>query len=161
MSDPDPLLLTVRDAAQRLGVTPRTLKYYEERGIVTPSRSDGRYRLYSESDLATYQRVLRLRSLGFSIDATREILKRPQELLHEGKAGYSTEALRDIASAVSQQREALVRRISDVRKELQEAEAIRDDLTDDLNYLMRRIEGATSESMAGERLAMRERRKKN
>ena len=44
-------LLTVRDAAERLGVTPRTLKYYEERGLVVPSRSEGRYRLYDTADL--------------------------------------------------------------------------------------------------------------
>ena len=50
-NDTPPSLLTVSDAASRLGVTPRTLKYYEERGLVTPSRSGGRYRLYDEADL--------------------------------------------------------------------------------------------------------------
>ena len=58
-------LLTVSDAASRLGVTPRTLKYYEERGAVTPSRSEGRYRLYDEADLERFARILRLRALGF------------------------------------------------------------------------------------------------
>jgi DNA-binding transcriptional MerR regulator len=57
-------LLTVSDAAARLGVTPRTLKYYEERGLVTPSRSGGRYRLYDEAALERFARILRLRALG-------------------------------------------------------------------------------------------------
>lgn len=65
MSSVKPALLTIRDAAERLHVTPRTLKYYEERGLVTPNRSEGRYRLYSEHDLEKFSRILRLRSLDF------------------------------------------------------------------------------------------------
>lgn len=58
---------------------PRTLKYYEERGLVTPSRSEGRYRLYDENDLERFGRILRLRSLGFSLHGIVEMLKRPLE----------------------------------------------------------------------------------
>ena len=77
MSKDHPTLLTVRDAADRLNVTPRTLKYYEERGLVSPTRSEGRYRLYDEDDLERFARILRLRSLGFSLQGITEMLKRP------------------------------------------------------------------------------------
>jgi hypothetical protein len=63
--------ITVRDAAARLGVTPRTLKYYEELGIVVPVRSEGGYRLYEQADLDKLARVLRMRSLGFSLRSSR------------------------------------------------------------------------------------------
>lgn len=78
-------LLTVSDAASRLGVTPRTLKYYEERGLVTPSRSEGRYRLYDEADLERFARILRLRALGFSLHGITEMLKRPLEETGDGR----------------------------------------------------------------------------
>ena len=96
MSTDSPALLTVRDAAGRLGVTPRTLKYYEERGLVSPTRSEGRYRLYDEQDLQRFGRILRLRSLGFSLQGITEMLKRPLEPV-EGKQRFSTESLRQMA----------------------------------------------------------------
>ncbi|TKC90351.1 MerR family transcriptional regulator [Trinickia terrae] len=100
-------LLTVRDAAERLGVTPRTLKYYEERGLVTPSRSEGRYRLYDERDLERFGRILRLRSLGFSLTGIVEMLKRPLESVEGGRNRYPTQSLRQIRDALAEQIKAL------------------------------------------------------
>jgi MerR family transcriptional regulator, repressor of the yfmOP operon len=158
MSSQKPELLTIRDAADRLDVTPRTLKYYEERGLVTPSRSEGRYRLYSEADLEQFARILRLRSFGFSLQGITEILKRPLDAVHEGRSGYSMTSLREIESALSQQIEAVDARIAAVRRELKEAQAVRGELSDDLNYIQRRIGGEKQEDLFKERLA-RKRRK--
>jgi MerR family transcriptional regulator, repressor of the yfmOP operon len=158
MSSSRPTLLTIRDAAKRLDVTPRTLKYYEERGLVTPSRSEGRYRLYSEEDLDKFARILRLRSLGFSLQGITEILKRPLDAVNEGRSGYSMSSLRDIESALAQQLDAVDARIAAVRRELKEAQAVRGELSDDLNYIRRRIAGEKQEDLFKERLA-RKRRK--
>jgi MerR family transcriptional regulator, repressor of the yfmOP operon len=158
MSSSRPTLLTIRDAAERLDVTPRTLKYYEERGLVTPSRSEGRYRLYSEEDLDKFARILRLRSLGFSLQGITEILKRPLDAVNEGRSGYSMSSLRDIESALAQQLDAVDARIAAVRRELKEAQAVRGELSDDLNYIQRRIAGEKQEDLFKERLA-RKRRK--
>ncbi|SAK84374.1 MerR family transcriptional regulator [Caballeronia hypogeia] len=159
MSPTKPALLTVRDAAERLQVTPRTLKYYEERGLVTPTRSEGRYRLYSEQDLESFARVLRLRSLGFSLEGIVEMLKRPLETLGEGRTGYSAVSLREIEQALSQQIEAVDARIGAVRRELKEAQAVRGELAKDLDYLRRRIAGESKESLLQERLSARKPRK--
>jgi MerR family transcriptional regulator, repressor of the yfmOP operon len=146
-------LLTIRDAAERLNVTPRTLKYYEERGLVSPSRSEGRYRLYSEQDLEKFARILRLRSLGFSLQGITEILKRPLDAVNEGRSGYSMASLRDIKSALTQQLESVDARIASVRRELKEAQAVRGELSDDLEYIQRRIAGEKQEDLFKERLA--------
>jgi DNA-binding transcriptional MerR regulator len=156
----NPPLLTIRDAAERLKVTPRTLKYYEERGLVTPTRSEGRYRLYSEHDLERFARILRLRSLGFSLQGVVEMLKRPVEPVGDGRRGYSIDSLRQIGDALEQQIAALDARISAVRRELKEAQALRGELGDDLDYLRRRIAGETRETLAGHRIAARRRREK-
>ncbi|WP_168787894.1 MerR family transcriptional regulator [Paraburkholderia aromaticivorans] len=153
-------LITVRDAAKRLNVTPRTLKYYEERGLIMPIRSQGRYRLYSERDLENLARILRLSSLGFSLQAITEMLKRPLEPIGDGRRGYSVESLRQIGAALTQQIEAMDARISAVRRELKEAQSLRGELSDDLEYLERRIAGADSKDMIGERAAARKRREK-
>jgi MerR family transcriptional regulator, repressor of the yfmOP operon len=151
-------LLTIRDAADRLDVTPRTLKYYEERGLVTPSRSEGRYRLYSEADLEKFARILRLRSIGFSLQGITEILKRPFDAITDGRSGFSVASLREIESALSQQIEAVDTRIAAVRRELKEAQAVRSELSDDLTYIQRRIGGEKQEDLFKERLE-RKRRK--
>ncbi|BAN27068.1 transcriptional regulator MerR family (plasmid) [Caballeronia insecticola] len=146
------MLLTIRDAAERLQVTPRTLKYYEERGLVTPTRSEGRYRLYSEQDLEQFARILRLRSLGFSLQGIVEMLKRPMETLGEGRTGYSASSLREIEQALSQQIDAVDARIAAVRRELKEAQAVRGELARDLDYLRRRIAGESKEALLQERI---------
>ncbi|QBQ97479.1 MerR family transcriptional regulator [Paraburkholderia pallida] len=152
-------LLTVRDAAQRLNVTPRTLKYYEERGLVTPTRSEGRYRLYDEHDLEQFARILRLRALGFSLHGITEMLKRPLESVGDGRRRYSQDSLQQIADALAQQIDTLDARISAVRRELKEAQTVRTELADDLDYLRQRLAGVPSEALIGERLAATRRRK--
>jgi MerR family transcriptional regulator, repressor of the yfmOP operon len=154
-------LLTIRDAAERLNVTPRTLKYYEERGLVSPSRSEGRYRLYSEQDLEKFARILRLRSLGFSLQGITEILKRPLDAVNEGRSGYSMASLRDIKSALTQQLESVDARIASVRRELKEAQAVRGELSDDLEYIQRRIAGEKQEDLFKERLARKGRQQRS
>ncbi len=158
MSREDPPLLTVRDAAERLQVTPRTLKYYEERGLVTPSRSEGRYRLYDERDLEQFARILRLRALGFSLQGITEMLKRPLEPDVGGRRRYSLDSLQQIGTALAQQVEALDARIAAVRHELKEVQTVRAELSRDLDYVQRRLAGENADTLIDERLAERRKR---
>lgn len=150
MSNDSPALLTVRDAAERLGVTPRTLKYYEERGLVSPARSEGRYRLYDDNDLQRFGRILRLRSLGFSLHGITEMLKRPLEPVGGGHR-FSTESLRQIHDAIAGQVDALDARIQAMRRELKEAQKLRDELSPDLDYLKRRLAGENADALLEQR----------
>src|ERR1700742_2676936 len=150
MSKDSPTLLTVRDAAERLGVTARTLKYYEERGLVSPTRSEGRYRLYDEDDLKRFGRILRLRSLGFSLHSVTEMLKRPLEAV-DGGHRYSTESLKQIHDAIEQQVAALDARIESMRRELKEAQKLRAELSPDLDYLERRLAGENADALLEQR----------
>jgi DNA-binding transcriptional MerR regulator len=150
MSKDSSALLTVRDAAERLGVTPRTLKYYEERGLVSPTRSEGRYRLYDEEDLKCFGRILRLRSLGFSLHGITEMLKRPLEPV-DGGHRFSTESLQQIRDAIAQQVEALDARIETMRRELKEAQKLRAELSPDLDYLERRLAGENADALLAQR----------
>lgn len=155
MSQQNKNLMAIKEAAVRLGVTHRTLKYYEELGMVTPERSDGHYRLYSEDDLERFQRIIRLRSLGFALGTIKEILSRPVEKKESGASGYSHDTLCQIAAAIEGQLKTVSRRIEEGRREIREAEKVRKDLLSDLDYLNRRIAGESSEKLASERLAAR------
>jgi DNA-binding transcriptional MerR regulator len=64
--------------AKRLGVTTRTIRYYEELGLLGDGavRSNGAHRLFSESDIEHLQHVLRLRDLlGLSLEALVDIAR--------------------------------------------------------------------------------------
>ena len=87
--------------AERLGLSPRTLRYYEEVGLLNPaSYSAGGSRRYDEGD---FQRVLRIRELqavmGFNLEEIREILDaddRIAELGTEYRQGASDDRRRSI-----------------------------------------------------------------
>lgn len=160
MSDAPPtLLLTVRDAAERLGVTPRTLKYYEERGLVTPSRSEGRYRLYDAADLERFARILRLRALGFSLHGITEMLKRPLKPAGDGRRRYSDASLRDIHADLSQQIATRDARIAAAQRELKEVRALKKELQHDIDYVERRLAGENPDELIAQRRAAARARK--
>ncbi|WP_213954047.1 MULTISPECIES: MerR family transcriptional regulator [unclassified Variovorax] len=134
--------VTVREAAARLGVTPRTLKYYEERGIVVPMRSEGRYRLYEAADLEKLARALRMKSLGFSLTVITAMLQQPVDEAPEGGSSALSEAsLRKLHDTLGEQIAALDARMAQVRRELKEASALHAQLQRDQQYVERRLAG--------------------
>ncbi len=69
--------LRIETVAQRTGLTKRTIRYYEEIGLLSPSgRSEGGYRLFDEADVARLQRICALKdSAGLSLAEVSELLE--------------------------------------------------------------------------------------
>ena len=68
--------LRIGEVAERVGVTPRTIRYYEERGLLGPAagRAKGAHRLYTEADVVRLQELMRLRDLlGLSLEELVEL----------------------------------------------------------------------------------------
>jgi len=66
-------VFTIGELARECGITARTLRFYEEKGLLNPRR-DGLERLYSRRDRARLKYVLMGRNVGFSLDEVREML---------------------------------------------------------------------------------------
>jgi DNA-binding transcriptional MerR regulator len=66
-------LVTVNEVAEELGVTPRALRFYEEKGLVVPLRA-GNTRVYTRRDRGRLMLVLRGKRLGFSLAEIKEYL---------------------------------------------------------------------------------------
>ncbi len=65
----------IGEVAERTGLSLRTIRYYEEVGLVTPSsRSQGGFRQYTEVDVARLELVKRMKPLDFSLEEMRELL---------------------------------------------------------------------------------------
>ena len=74
---PTPVLSGSGEAAERAGVSSRTLRWYEERGLLVPTGySVGGARRYSEEDVARLVHIRELQSLlGFDLDEIRDVLR--------------------------------------------------------------------------------------
>lgn len=72
----EPELLTTGEMARRSNNTLRTVRFYEEEGILRPvKRSDGGHRLFEPSELDRLQLVTDLRALGLSLDDIKAVLE--------------------------------------------------------------------------------------
>jgi DNA-binding transcriptional MerR regulator len=69
--------LQIGEVAERTGVTQRTLRFYEEKGLLQPpNRMEGGFRLYSEADIQRVERIKRLQQLlGFSLAEIKEMVE--------------------------------------------------------------------------------------
>ncbi|WP_404482895.1 MerR family DNA-binding transcriptional regulator [Novosphingobium sp. BL-52-GroH] len=66
-------MLGIQDAATQLGVTMRTLRFYEDKGLIAPQRV-GTTRIYSRREIGRMQLILRGKRLGFTIREIAEFL---------------------------------------------------------------------------------------
>jgi DNA-binding transcriptional MerR regulator len=69
----DTKLMGIQEVAELLGVTHRTLRFYEDQGLIEPQRV-GTTRVYSRRDVGRMQLILRGKRLGFSIREIRDYL---------------------------------------------------------------------------------------
>ncbi|MEU4680321.1 MerR family transcriptional regulator [Micromonospora sp. NPDC023737] len=68
-------LVQIGEAAERVGLSIRTIRHYEEAGLIVPSaRSEGGFRLYDEADLDRLTVVKRMKPLGFTLEEMRDLL---------------------------------------------------------------------------------------
>ena len=72
----DERFLRIDEVARRTGLTKRTLRYYEELGLLAPAqRSEGNYRLYSEADIHVLEQIIAMRDLlGLELKEIREMV---------------------------------------------------------------------------------------
>jgi DNA-binding transcriptional MerR regulator len=105
---------TITELTREFGVSTRTLRFYEDEGLVQPVRR-GRTRLFRPSDRHLVRQILRGKRLGFSINEIREIIKMYKE--PPGEVG---------------QLQLMIKRIEEKREELRQK---RRDLEDTLAEL--------------------------
>ncbi|MGE7927897.1 MerR family transcriptional regulator [Lysinibacillus xylanilyticus] len=58
----------ISDLVSELNISARSIRYYEELGLLSPKRTAGNHRVYSKRDRARLKMIIRAKSLGFSLD---------------------------------------------------------------------------------------------
>ena len=94
VADDEPYL-QIGEVAERTSVTQRTLRFYEEKGLLKPpTRMEGGFRLYSETDIQRLERIKRLKQLlGFPLAEIKEMVD-AEEVKLQLRAEYRPEAAR-------------------------------------------------------------------
>lgn len=110
-------LVQIGQVAERTGLSLRTIRWYEEEGLVVPTaRTEGGFRLYSDDDVARLEVIKRMKPLGFALEEMRELLT----LLADLDAGTGDrEALLD---RLRMFHEAATARVTALREQLAVAE---------------------------------------
>ncbi len=105
--------MNVGEAARRAGLPAKTIRYYEEIGLIAPARADNGYRAYSGDDVHRLAFLKRARALGFSIEDCRQLMA-----LYRDRSRASAD-VRRIAEAHVQAIEEKLRELQAMRTTLQ------------------------------------------
>lgn len=100
-------------AAELAGVHPQTLRIYERRGLLAPSRTDGGSRRYSERDIAHLRRIQELTNAGINLAGVQQILALEEEVAQ--LRDLLVETQRQAANAVEQAHRSTRRDLVPVR----------------------------------------------
>jgi MerR family copper efflux transcriptional regulator len=121
-------LMQIGQVAERTGLSLRTIRFYEENGLVIPTaRSEGGFRLYSENDVARLDVIKRMKPLGFTLEEMQELLTLLTDL--DSGSGDRTQLL----DRLRMFHEAATARVTALREQLAVAEGFAGDLAGHLD----------------------------
>ncbi len=108
--------MTVGEVAKKIGVTVRTLQYYDKEGLLSPSaESEGGRRLYTDKDLIILHQIISLKSLGFSLEDIKHRL-------------ISLETPSDVANALTEQADGIREKIEQLTASLTAIEQLKEEV---------------------------------
>ncbi len=125
-----PELYSVTELANDLGVTPRALRFYEDKGLIAPQRA-GNTRVYTHRDRGRLMLILRGKRLGFTLREVREWLD-----LYEVDPDQSAQMIR--------LKDKVRKRINALEQQRDDLDATLEELREILDQVERRLAGRPS-----------------
>ena len=124
--------LQIGEAAERAALTQRTLRYYEEKGLLSPpTRMDGGFRLYSREDMERIDRIRQLKELlGFSLAEIKEMLE-AEDVRLQIKAEWRKDA--DAEEKIEKwrkAREVTIAQLALIDQKMEKMESLREELAE-------------------------------
>lgn len=119
---------SISELAHEFDVTPRTIRYYEDEGLLTPLR-EGQTRIYSHRDKIRLKLTLRGKRLGFSLAEIRELFD-----MYDTDKSSKTQ-LHSMIQLIEAKRGALRQQLEDIQMVMAELEAAEQRCVNSLNSL--------------------------
>ncbi|MFE1319532.1 MerR family transcriptional regulator [Kitasatospora phosalacinea] len=121
--------MQIGEVAARTELSLRTIRHYEETGLVVPSaRSRGGFRLYTERDVARLMVIRRMKPLGFTLDQMRELLDATDRLDADGPYDEATGGRPALLALVRDYERSAAEQVDRLRVQLARAEEFAHDL---------------------------------
>jgi DNA-binding transcriptional MerR regulator len=116
--------MTIREMCNSFGVTPRTLRFYEQKELLFPIR-EGTRRLFTRRDRARLTLILRGKRFGFALEDIRQLLDMYDRDGHqEAQLSRTYEIARDRLTVMERQRADLDDAIAELKEQLIWAEEV-------------------------------------
>ena len=129
-------LVQIGEVAAKLRVSTRTIKYYEELGLIKPGeRSPGGFRLFREEDVERLKRILKMKGMGFSLTAIREVLA----VRDVASDADKVIVLNKVTERLEEQEQQVAGRIRKMREEVGHAEELLRELRHDVALCKERV----------------------
>jgi MerR family transcriptional regulator, repressor of the yfmOP operon len=131
---PTERFLQIGEAAERASLTQRTLRYYEEKGLLNPpTRMDGGFRLYSKDDMERVERIRQLKELlGFSLAEIKEMLE-AEDVRLQIRAGWRKDAdAEEKAEKAQIAREATAQQLALIDQKMEKMASLRTEIAERL-----------------------------
>jgi MerR family transcriptional regulator, repressor of the yfmOP operon len=134
--------LRIGEVAELTGTTPRTIRYYEEIGLLDPApeRAQGKHRFYTEADVERVREIIRLRDLlGLSLDQLSQVLEAESARAHLRDELKQTEDPAERKRILEQLHEHISNQLDLVRGRLSELNDLAAELEDKQQRVTARI----------------------
>lgn len=112
----------IGDLAKEFGVTLRTLRFYQDRGLISPRR-EGTTRIYSAADRARLARILAAKKLGFTLTEVRAMLAKDPGDAAGAELLLTEEQIDTQIAHLERQREEIAEALAELRARLDDARA--------------------------------------
>ena len=106
-------MMHIGELAERTELSLRTIRHYDEIGLLTPSgRSEGGFRLYTEDDFERLMLIRRMKPLGYSLEQMGDLLRAIDNAGSEGSPGADAQrALEDFRADAQERRAKLAKQL--------------------------------------------------
>ncbi len=132
MSDEKKRTYTISELAREFDISTRTIRYYEEVGLLSPKRTSGNQRIFTRKDRAKLKLILRGKRLGFSLEEIKEMIE-----------------MYDVAGEPEQIRLTLKygeKKLKEIEEKIKELELLKEDLLNIREILIKRLKELESDS---------------
>jgi DNA-binding transcriptional MerR regulator len=120
-------LYSISELASEFDISPRSIRFYEEKGLISPQRTKGNQRKYTRRDRARLKLILRGKRFGYSLEEIAEMIG-----MTDADISEVTQIERSLAYGET--------KLKEIRKQIEELELLEQDILSVREKLRKRLE---------------------
>lgn len=123
---PEERTFSISELADELDISTRAIRFYEEKGLISPQRTKGNHRIYDKRDRARLKLILRGKRLGYSLDEIAEMI---------GMADFDMDEEKQLKRTYAYGK----KKLKEINSRMEELEILKQDLLTVQEKVLRRL----------------------